>query len=175
MFTGSSPILASLAVRTDIKVFITGPGFDSISPHKSNEYLSDVSSFCIIHLVVGNSFDSFDLNMRFLVLFWVLPCLRHLQFMLFLSQLDGLQYCGHVLICRWKTYFLNVILSKLCQKDDMGIGCFINNFSLRLRFLFFLIKLTIFLTGILDASRWRSLTFSSCKRFRIRDLHRTKL
>ena len=40
MFTGTSTILGSLAVRTAIEVFRRIPGFNSISRYKNNEYLS---------------------------------------------------------------------------------------------------------------------------------------
>ena len=94
MFIGISPILASLAVRTDIEVFITGPGFNSISPHKNNEYLQDVSCLCIIHLVASNSFDLFDLSLGLLVLLCAVACLQHLEVMLFFSTISSLTILG---------------------------------------------------------------------------------
>ncbi len=56
MFTGFSPNLASLIVNTDIGL-LTGPGFNSISPHTSNEHLADDmgTSKLAIHLFVGQT------------------------------------------------------------------------------------------------------------------------
>ena len=54
MFTGLSPIRASLVVNTDIGEAL-GPGFNSMSLHRNIENFSDVFNLHVLHLILANS------------------------------------------------------------------------------------------------------------------------